>query len=103
VAVVVTHEREETSLMRLSNGWNFLCLTPLMLLGGCVPAPSMVLFGAAFPGWLFCIIGGVVATIFVHLILGRFDKRQWLAPTAISYPALAAAFALAGWLAFFPH
>ncbi|MEM5383358.1 YtcA family lipoprotein [Paraburkholderia phymatum] len=72
-----------------------------MLLGGCAIAPSIPLFGAAFPDWLFCIAGGVAGTILVHLALSRRDANSALAPLAISYPALSALLAMAAWLIFF--
>jgi len=72
-----------------------------LLLGGCAFAPSIPLFGAAFPDWLFCIVGGVAGTVVVHFALGRHQARSALAPHAISYPALSALIAMAAWLLFF--
>ncbi|WP_230961507.1 YtcA family lipoprotein [Burkholderia stagnalis] len=89
--------------MRSSTAQKFVPLAVSLLLGGCVPAPSVVVFGAAFPDWLFCIVFGVLGTVVVHVVLGKRGKRAWLAPLAISYPALAALLAMAFWLLFFPH
>ncbi|MCP3725137.1 YtcA family lipoprotein [Paraburkholderia sp. CNPSo 3272] len=72
-------------------------------LGGCAISPSLPLFGAAFPDWLFCIAGGVVATVIVHRVLGRRGLRGALSPLAVTYPALTAIFATAAWLIFFAH
>jgi uncharacterized membrane protein len=72
-----------------------------VLLGGCAFAPSIPLFGAAFPDWLFCIVGGVAGTIVAHLALSRRGASSALAPLAISYPALSALLAIAAWLIFF--
>ncbi|PMS33873.1 YtcA family uncharacterized protein [Trinickia symbiotica] len=72
-----------------------------LLLSGCSFAPSIPLFGAAFPDWLFCVVGGVTATVAVHLALTRRGANTALAPHALSYPALSALFALTAWLAFF--
>ena len=74
---------------------------PAVLLGGCALAPSIPLLGAAFPDWLFCIVGGVTGTIIVHLALSRRGAIPVLAPLAVSYPALSALLAMAAWLAFF--
>ncbi|GAB7524043.1 YtcA family lipoprotein [Paraburkholderia sp. 2C] len=71
-------------------------------ISGCASAPSIAVFGAGFPDWLFCVAGGIAATAAVHLLLVRRDKQGWLAPIAISYPALGAAIAMAIWLIFFP-
>jgi len=89
--------------MHTSKAWHFIGLIPLLWLGGCTTAPSMVVFGAAFPSWLFCLVGGIVSTVIVHVVLGYVHKRDWLTPTALSYPALVAVFSLAGWWLFFPN
>ncbi|AOJ85168.1 hypothetical protein WS86_30420 [Burkholderia savannae] len=89
--------------MRLSISLSFVSIGASVLLGGCATAPSVAVFGAAFPDWLFCIVVGVLATSIVHVVLGKRGKRALLAPLAISYPSLAAAFAMAFWLLFFPH
>jgi uncharacterized membrane protein len=72
-----------------------------VLLGGCALSPSIPLFGAAFPDWLFCIVGGVAGTIAAHLALSRRGANPVLAPIAVSYPALAALLSIAAWLLFF--
>ncbi|MBU7440231.1 YtcA family lipoprotein [Paraburkholderia fungorum] len=88
--------------MNLSNVLSLVWLSAgSLLLGGCAFAPSIPLFGAAFPDWLFCVVGGVAATVVVHVALGRRGLRPALAPHAISYPALSAVFAMAAWLLFF--
>ncbi|WP_243771732.1 YtcA family lipoprotein [Burkholderia sp. D-99] len=89
--------------MRSSITRKFVPLAASLLLGGCVPAPSVAVFGAAFPDWLFCIVFGVLGTVIVHVVLGKRGKRALLAPLAISYPALCALLAMACWLLFFPH
>ncbi|CAM2168307.1 conserved membrane hypothetical protein [Paraburkholderia sacchari] len=72
-----------------------------VLLGGCAFAPSIPLFGAAFPDWLFCIVGGITGTVLVHLALSRRGAGSALAPIAISYPALSGLLSMAAWLTFF--
>lgn len=89
--------------MGLSNALNFISLAASLFLEGCAPAPSVAVFGAGFPDWLFCIVGGIAATSIVHVVLGKVGKRGILVPLAISYPALSALFAMAFWLLFFPH
>ncbi|MGF6446549.1 YtcA family lipoprotein [Paraburkholderia youngii] len=90
--------------MALSNPLRLVTLTAVgLLLGGCTFAPSIPVFGAAFPDWLFCIVGGVAGTVIVHVALGRRGARGVLEPVAVSYPALCALFAMAAWLIFFSH
>ncbi|WP_244117672.1 YtcA family lipoprotein [Burkholderia contaminans] len=74
-----------------------------LLLAGCSRAPSIVLFGAAFPDWLFCIAGGVFATVLVHLILGATRWVVLLQPLPLSYPGLTAIFAASIWMLVFYH
>lgn len=82
--------------------WSLALLSmSTVVLGGCAFAPTIPLLGAAFPDWLFCIVGGVAGTILVHLALSRRGAVPALAPLAISYPALSALLAMAAWLAFF--
>ena len=88
--------------MNLSNVLSWASLSAGgWLLGGCAFAPSIPLFGAAFPDWLFCAVSGAAVTVVVHLVLSRRGLRSALAPHAISYPALSAVFAMAAWLIFF--
>ncbi|MDY7791317.1 YtcA family lipoprotein [Burkholderia ubonensis] len=92
-----------TLLMRSSTALKSAALAASLSLAGCASAPSLVVFGAAFPDWLFCIVFGVLGTVIVHVVLGKRGKRALLAPLAISYPALCALLAMAFWLFFFPH
>ena len=34
-----------------------------ILLAGCSQTPTIAMFGAYFPGWLFCIAGGIVLAL----------------------------------------
>jgi hypothetical protein len=70
-------------------------------LPGCATAPSIPLFGAGFPAWLFCIAAGTAASVGVYLITGKLGLRSWLAPSAVSYPAIAALVAMVMWLILF--
>jgi hypothetical protein len=88
--------------MSLSSVLSFPLLSMFsLLLSGCAFAPSIPLFGAAFPDWLFCIVGGVAGTTVAHLALSRRGAGSTLEPIAISYPALSALLAIAAWLIFF--
>lgn len=74
-----------------------------MLLTGCSYVPSINVLGAYFPGWLFCMAGGIVLTGVVHLTFHFIWKEDGLGMEilAIIYCALAITFALAGWIIFF--
>ncbi|MFM0128892.1 YtcA family lipoprotein [Paraburkholderia sediminicola] len=72
-----------------------------LTLTACSDAPSVGVLGAYFPDWLFCIVGGVLLVVGVHVLLSRSGRSAWLAPPAIVYPALTVLFAIALWAAGF--
>jgi len=73
------------------------------LLTGCTIAPSVNVLGAYFPDWLFCIVAGVILTAVIHAIVSKRNIEPWLAPAALTYPALTTLFSLAVWLVFFQN
>ena len=72
------------------------------LLSACATAPSIPVLGAGFPAWLFCIVAGTAASVAVYVVTGKLGVRSWLAPSGVSYPAIAALVAMLTWLIFFP-
>ena len=70
-------------------------------LQGCAISPSIGVLGAYFPGWLFCIVAGVVLAILSFLLLKRLSHDRLLGPPALVYPTLVTFFALLAWLIFF--
>jgi multidrug transporter EmrE-like cation transporter len=64
-------------------------------------APSLPVFGATFPDWLFCIIAGVILTIIAHFVLKAMHRVSQLKPLALSYPGLTASFSVLIWLIVF--
>jgi len=79
----------------------YLGLTTSIALAGCARAPSVVVFGASFPDWLFCITAGVIATALVHLARAGGRRLACLDPVGVAYPILATLFSLLAWLIFF--
>lgn len=77
------------------------CALPL----GFAVSPSIGVFGAFFPDWLFCGIGAILLTILVHLgarsceLIRQAGRWAWL----VAYPAMVAIFAMCGWLVFFTN
>ncbi len=70
-------------------------------LAGCSDAPSVGVLGAYFPEWMFCIAGGVLLVVCVHVLLSRRGRGGWLAPPAVVYPALTVLFSIALWAVVF--
>lgn len=74
-----------------------------LLLSGCAFAPSVNLFGASFPDWLFCLAGAILTTVIIHVVLSKRGSVALLHPLPLSYPALTTLLALLFWLVFFSH
>jgi YtcA family len=73
-------------------------------LGGCDErVPSINVLGAFFPAWMLCIIAGIVATVVARRVLVAIGLDPWLGLRGVVYPALALAFMLATWIAFFQN
>jgi len=76
-------------------GW----LTLAMLLSGCSLSPAIPVIGAYYPGWLFCMIAGVILV----LITRRFmlHKYKVISFAGVIYTALFALYSMLFWLVFF--
>jgi hypothetical protein len=72
-------------------------------MSGCANAPSIGVLGAYFPGWLFCIVAGVVLTVVIYLIVKRLQAEHLMGPSVVVYPTLVTLLALAVWLMLFQH
>lgn len=80
-------------------GRNLTLLACCLLLAGCSQAPAVALFGAYFPGWLFCIAGGIALALATQALLARHSSL-WLPPLP-TFLTLAALFSFVFWLLFF--
>jgi len=69
------------------------------LIAGCDRAPSFELVGSIFPGWLVCLIIGILLTVFTRWLLRRL-KIELIYPILV-YPGLTALFTFALWLILF--
>ena len=78
----------------------FASLLPVAL-AACTAAPSIAVFGAGFPSWLFCILIGVTVAVAVHVLAGRAGFAATLSPVAVTYPLIASLAAMLAWLLFF--
>jgi hypothetical protein len=69
------------------------------LLVGCSRAPSVDVLGSSFPGWLVCVISGIVLAAGARLVLQQLRTKAAL--PILAYPSLAAIFTFVLWLLFF--
>jgi hypothetical protein len=67
--------------------------------------PSIGVFGAFFPDWMFCIVGAIVATTVMHQALAAAGwlERAGKMSIAFSYLALTALLAFSAWLLLFQN
>ena len=85
--------------------WIRLLLIPVIasVLSGCALSPSIPVFGAAFPGWLFCLIGAALLLGLFHWLVARKQWQECLSPLIISYPGLLFLFAVILWFILFAN
>jgi len=70
-------------------------------LSGCEHVPSINVLGAYFPSWMLCVLVGIALTLVARRALAAAGLEASIGPRGVIYPALALAFTLATWVAFF--
>lgn len=80
---------------------NYLVAAVLLLVPGCSRAPSINFLGAFFPGWMFCLMGGIALTLLTRALLIRTGRIDQVGPLAVFYPAVGVIFTFLCWLIFF--
>lgn len=78
-----------------------LLLVPAVVLGGCRRAPAFNVLGSFFPGWILCIVAGIVVTILIRAVLYRTGVERNLKLLPLVYTSLSVAIACIFWLLFF--
>jgi hypothetical protein len=53
-----------------------------LFLSGCSLSPAIPVLGAAFPGWFFCLLGGVLLLIPCHILIVRKGWQSRFSPLA---------------------
>ncbi len=74
-------------------------LVSAILLTGCSLPPAILVIGAYYPDWLFCIIAGVILTLITRRVMLR--KYQTPSLAGVIYTALFALYSMLFWLVFF--
>jgi hypothetical protein len=70
----------------------------LLMMTGCVRAPSFDILGSFFPAWLVCLVVAILLTVVSRALLIRYVEIVW---PVLVYPSLTAIFAFGLWLAMF--
>lgn len=77
----------------------FLLLS--LFLAGCRRNPNIEVVGSYFPGWMVCLVLGVVLTAISHAMLRRRHMLHRIGHPALMYPAMLTFFTCLLWLMFF--
>jgi hypothetical protein len=72
-----------------------------LLLAGCSRNPNVEIVGSYFPGWMICLVLGVVLTAVAHTLLRRRHAHHAIGHPALIYPAMLILFTCILWLCLF--
>jgi hypothetical protein len=75
-------------------------LLPLFL-SACDHAPSRDIFGSYFPAWMLCALGGIAASVVVHLLALKSGIDAFIPAKLIVYVGLAVSLTFLLWLWWF--
>jgi hypothetical protein len=71
----------------------------LLMMTGC--DPQLNLAGAYIPGWLACLLGGLLSFWIIHVVFLKTGMIPFIKPLPLVYGALMAALSCLLWLIFF--
>ena len=72
-----------------------------LFLEGCRRAPAFNILGSYFPGWIVCIVGGILLTVALRYLLLNLGWETKLFALPVLYVSLAIFFGCLFWLLFF--
>lgn len=75
-----------------------LSAAPAFLLTGCARSPVFNVLGSYFPGWIACIVLGIVVAVIVRTLLHRRELERRIAALPLFYLSIALLVACAFWL-----
>ncbi len=78
-----------------------LLLLPALLVCGCARSPSFNVLGSYFPGWIICIVVGVLAASLLRVFINRIGWERSIPALPLFYFSLALLIACALWLVTF--
>ncbi|HEX3685084.1 MAG TPA: YtcA family lipoprotein [Bryobacteraceae bacterium] len=75
-----------------------LASTLVFALTGCARSPSFDVLGSYFPGWIVCMVGGILVTALVRFVLNRLQWEQKVPALPLFYFSVALLIACLMWL-----
>jgi hypothetical protein len=73
----------------------------LLLPSGCQRAPAFNIDGSFFPGWIVCVVFGIISAVCIYRLLRRIGLEPEVKPPILIYPCVALSVSLTMWLIFF--
>ena len=80
--------------------WRIAIALPV---AACSYSPTMDLLGSYFPAWMLCAVIGIIASVFIRLILAVAGVNDYVVAPLLTYAALAVSATLLAWLSWFGH
>jgi hypothetical protein len=89
--------------LRFISKVNVILLVSLapFLAAGCQRAPAFNIEGSFFPGWMVCVVVGIIFAVCTRGLLIHSDLERGVKPPILIYPCVALSIALTIWLIFF--
>jgi YtcA family len=75
-----------------------LAATLVFTLTGCARSPSFNVLGSYFPGWIACMVAGILVTALVRFVLIRLQWERQVPALPLFYFAIALLVACLIWL-----
>jgi hypothetical protein len=73
-------------------------LVPLLLVSGCARSPSFNVLGSYFPGWIICMVAGVLVASLLHVLIKRTGLEHRIPALPLFYSSLTLFIACTLWL-----
>lgn len=79
-------------------GTLFMVCNVVLQLTGCGRSPTFNVLGSYFPGWLLCMVLGVVITVLLHVLLKHLHWERKIPGLPLFYLSMSTLIACTLWL-----
>jgi ABC-type uncharacterized transport system permease subunit len=66
-----------------------------------VRSPLFNILGSYFPGWMLCLLIGILLTVLLRVLVRKWNADEFMEPASVTYLALAVFFTFTLWLVIF--
>lgn len=75
-----------------------IATAPPLMLSGCARSPVFNVLGSYFPGWIACILAGIIVAVLIRTLLHRRELEKRVAGLPLFYLSIALLVACVCWL-----